>query len=209
MKRHHTHILLFELVLGLLFSSCNHKPNTNKELEALKVKLFCNTGDLSDFPIYADPPTADYEDMKKGIFLIEADSTEIETIRKYRSEIELIVIQYIDSGFSWVYLAAFLKYKHAVPKLKDKLLHCDRFYGWEGPDYSKIESYLIDDIQYCYQMAYIAAIEYISSKPLAEAVTLTDAELQELSRKANHCSTTEADSIETYCAARWLMGKVR
>jgi len=204
-----TRSVILAAVLSFLLSACSDRPPVNTELEGLKNKLFSHKTDVSELPIYADPPTADYEEFKKGIFSFQADSAEIEMIKKYRSELEPDILQRLDSGYAWVYLAAFLKYRSAVPEIKNLLLNCERFYGWEGPDYSKIESYLIDDIQYCYQMAYISAIEYITSEPIDKAVTITDNEFKELKAKSEKCTDTSIDSIDAYCSARWLLGKLK
>lgn len=50
-----------------------------------------------------------------------------------------------------------------------------RCYGWEGPDYSQLESFLTDN-QYQYSITYLEAIEAITGKPIAEAIVLTPAE---------------------------------
>lgn len=209
--------LLLIVVFGMTFSpfsmACNDshskidKGFNEKEFKELKSKLFDKTSKNYETPIYADPPTADYEDVKRGIFLFQMDSIEIEKIKKYRSELEPYIVQHIDSGYTWVYLAAFLKYESAIPKIKSRLLVCHEFYGWEGPDYSKIESYLNDDYQYCYQMAYISAIEYISSKPISEAIILSNQEYNALKGKASKCVDVNADEFMTHCSARWLLKK--
>lgn len=210
--------LVLIVVFGMTFSpfsmACNDsnskidKGFNEKEFNELKSKLFDKTSTDYETPIYADPPTADYEDVKKGIFLFQMDSIEIEKIKKYRNELEPYIVQHIDSGYTWVYLAAFLKYESAIPKITSRLLACHEFYGWEGPDYSKIESYLNDDYQYCYQMAYISAIEYIRSKPIREAIILSNQEYDALKENASKCVEVIADEFMTYCAARWLLKKM-
>ncbi len=198
--------LFFGTVFSILFVNCNYQATTEKELENLKNNLFKKTTDISELPIYADPSTSDYEDVKKGIFLFQIDSFEIEKIKKYKSELEPFIIQRIDSGYSWIYLASYLHYESAVPKIKDRLLKCDKFYGWEGGDYQKIERYL-DDEQYCYQMAYITAIEYITGKPISKAITLTDKENAYLKNKADKCIECNKDA-QAFCWARWLLDKL-
>jgi hypothetical protein len=199
-------LLFFGALLCILFPSC-HNPATNeKELEDLKNGLFRRATDVSELPIYADPPTADYEDVRKGIFAFQIDSAKREMIKKYRDELEPLIVQRIDSGYAWVYLAAYLRYQSAIPKLKNELLKCNHFYGWEGGDYQKIERYL-DDEQYCYQMAYISAIEYISGKPVSKAITLTYEENAALKTKADKCFECNKDAL-AFCYARWLLNKL-
>ncbi|OFX32611.1 MAG: hypothetical protein A2X08_08730 [Bacteroidetes bacterium GWA2_32_17] len=198
--------MFFGTIFSILLAACNYQATTENELENLKNNLFKKTTDISELPIYADPPSLDYEDVKKGIFLFQIDSIEREKIKKYRNELEPFIIQRIDSGYSWVYLAAYLHYESAVPKIKDRLLKCDKFYGWEGGDYQKIERYL-DDEQYCYQMAYISAIEYITGKPILKAITLTDHENSYLKNKADKCIECDEDAL-AFCWARWLLEKL-
>ena len=191
----------------LIFSaSCFCQVSDKNEFENLKNILFGNSSDISELPIYADPPTMDFNDFKKDRFIFQIDSIEIEKIKKYRNELEPFIVQRIDSGYSWVYLAAFLYYESAVPKIKDMLLNCDKFYGWEGGDYQKIERYL-DDEQYCYQMAYIAAIEHITGKSISESIKLTDQENTYLKNKANKCVECNKDAL-AFCWARWLLDKL-
>ncbi len=193
----------FFVLFVVFLLSCGQ--NSNQEFEKLKADLFKPTKDVSELPIYADPATGDYDSVKQGKFLFQIDSGKIFLIKKYRTELEPFVLQYLDSGDCWVYLAAFLKYESALPKLKQLLLNCDNFYGWEGGDYSTIDRYL-DDEQYCYQMAYVSSIEYISGKSLYKAITLTDAERKKLSGKAKACVLS--DTLDgKVCAARWLLTK--
>ena len=194
----------FIFLLFVLLYSC--RQNSNAEFESLKADLFKHVEDVSELPVYADPPTGDYEDVKEGIFSFQIDTAQQSLLTKYSKELEPHIIKYLDSGYSWVYLAAYLKYESAIPKLKQLLLDCDNFYGWEGGDYSTVDRYL-DDEQYCYQLAYVAAIEYITEKPLGEAIRLTTEEKIKLSDAATNC--THPDSIdENSCPARWLLGKI-
>lgn len=193
-------------IISILFAACKNQVTSDKDLENLKKELFKKTSDISELPIYADPSTMDYEDFKQDKFAFQVDSFEIQKIKKYKNELEPLIIQRIDSGYCWVYLAAYLHYESAIPKIKDKLLKCDKFYGWEGPDYQKIESYFVDG-QYCYQMAYIAAIEHISRKPLSSSIELTNQEYENLKKIADHCNENNIDNLSDVCYARWLLDK--
>ncbi len=200
-------LLFFGAVFPVFFASCNFQSTTNQELESLKNDLFKNTTEISELPIYADPPTSDYNDVKKGVFHFQIDSIEIEKIRKYRKELEPLILEQIRSGYSWVYLAAYLHYENAVPKIKDELLKCDKFYGWEGGDYSGINRYLNDE-QYCYQLAYISAIEYITGKPISKAITLTNQEISYLKGKAEKCNESNKQNLAEVCYGKWLLEKL-
>ena len=195
---------LFPLLLFFIYS-CNSNQ-TNEELENLKAELFKPVNDISELPLYADPPTSDYEDVKEGNFSFQIDSAKILLLKKYSKELEPLVLQRIDSGYAWVYLSAFLKYDSAVPKLRKALLQCNKFYGWEGGDYSTIGRFL-DDEQYCYQMAYIAAIEYIVQKPIDKAITLTEEEKKQLTERAKGCAISDTMD-EKSCSAHWLLNKL-
>ncbi len=199
--------IFFYLLLFSIFSAGCKNTVIDNDFEILKSNLFKKAADASELPIYADPPTSDYEDFKKGKFQFQIDSIEIRKINKYRKELESSIIQRIDSGYAWVYLAAYLRYESAIPKIKELLLKCDKFYGWEGPDYSKTDSYL-EDGQYCDQMAYITAIEYISKKNISKAVKLTTAEYNYLKSRADKCSENNKDSLNIFCPQRWLLGKL-
>jgi hypothetical protein len=204
-------VLVVLTIFPILSITCNYQAPSNNELEDLKNNLFNKSNDISQHPIYADPPTADYEDFKKGIFRVQADSITISKIKKYKDELEPLILERIDSGYSWVYLAAFLKYESAVPEIKRSLLKCDSFYMWEGGwNYSEIDAYL-SEMQYPFQMAYISAIEYITSNTIEQSITLTQKEHIDLKSKAASCTTANIDSLDfhAYCSARWLLRKLK
>lgn len=201
--------IFFRIFFCLFVFSCTGEKSSNKELSEVKSWLFAKTADFSQQPICADPPTGDYSDILKGTFLFQIDSSKIKQIVKFKKELEPDIISRIDSAYSWVYLAAFLRYNAAVPKLKEKLLQCDKFYGWEGPDYSKLDEYMYDG-QYCYQMAYINAIEYITQKSIKQAIILSKEELMALQNRAKFCTEANIgnDSFTGCCAAFWLLKKL-
>ena len=98
-------------------------------------------------------------------------------------------------------LAGHFKASKVIPLLRQHLLMPQRTYGWEGPDYSKPESYLFDE-QYQYSMAYLQAIEDISGKPIHQAVNLIPAEIEGLDKYARN-------SESEYCHwAIWLKNKL-
>ncbi|MHC4202059.1 MAG: hypothetical protein ACYSU0_18875 [Planctomycetota bacterium] len=84
--------------------------------------------------------------------------------------------------------AAYFKIDSVVPLLRHHLLTPRRCYGWEGPDYSVLESYLTDN-QYQYSIAYLEAIEQITGRPIEEAVELTPAEVETID---NHAGNTKS-----------------
>jgi hypothetical protein len=200
-----TRFISIAIFAFFLLSPCTAQEN---ELEVLKKRLFTRKADISLFPVYADPPTGDYSDLKKGIVHFQIDSSEIVKVNLYKDELEPLIIQRLDSSLSWVYLAAYLKYNSALPAIKDQLIHCEKFYGWEGGDYSQLQTHLKDE-QYCYQMAYIAAIEYISQKPLSEAITLSDSEYSALKLIADQCNMNIKENLDKVCYAKWLLQKIK
>jgi len=76
-----------------------------------------------------------------------------------------------------------------------------RCYGWEGPDYSQLESFLTDN-QYQYSITYLEAIEAITGKPIADAIVLTPTES---TRIENH-ATNEKSVF--YHWALWIQRKL-
>lgn len=196
----------FYLQILFLFFIYSCSSNQEAELENLKAELFKPVKDASELPIYADPPTSDYEDVKLGKFSFNLDTGTISLVKKYCKELEPLILQRIDSGYAWVYLSAYLKYDSAVPKIKQALLLCDKFYGWEGGNYSTIDRYL-DDEQYCYQMAYISAIEFITQKPINQCIILTEKERRQLTERAKQCMLSDTMD-EKSCSAQWLLNKL-
>ena len=82
-----------------------------------------------------------------------------------------------------IQMAVYLRLETAIPVLREKLLTLRSIYGWEGPDYSTEEAWMLDT-QYPYHSIYIWAIQGIAQAPVAEVVKLTDAERAALEEKA-------------------------
>ena len=82
-----------------------------------------------------------------------------------------------------IQMAVYLRLETAIPVLREKLLTLRSIYGWEGPDYSTEEAWMLDS-QYPYHSIYIWAIQGIAQAPVAEVVKLTDAERSALEEKA-------------------------
>ncbi len=204
----------FLLLLLLLFSCEEKNVSQEAELEQLKTQLFRPSREISALPIYADPPTGDYEEMMQGKFMFQMDSSQLTLIQKHRKEIEPMILQRIDSGYAWVYLAAYLEYEAAIPLLRKELMTTHSFYGWEQglgePDAEETTRQHLKDKEYCYQLAYIRAIEYISKKPVNEVVKLTAAEKDSLDVQLAGCvpDSVNAEGFDGYCQARWLLGKL-
>ncbi len=99
-------------------------------------------------------------------------------------------------------LVGHFRIREALRLLRSQFLTPRRYYGWEGPDYSKLESYLADN-QYQYSVAYLEAIEAITGQPIAVAISLSRSESEEIERHAsNHNS-------EFYHWAWWMQGKLQ
>lgn len=208
---------LFFLLLLSLFS-CRNSSSQDNELSQLKKQLSDARADISRMPIYADPATGDYEDLKNGVFSVQ-DSAQLALISGYKNELESFIVQQIDSAPSFMYLAAYLKYSSAVPVLKHTLLRKDYFgfYGWEkgtpGEKQTAADRYneQLQDHEYPYQMAAIAAIEYISGKSLAQAAPLTNEEDAALSVEAKQCTpeNMEETDYNPSCLSCWLLYKFK
>lgn len=98
-------------------------------------------------------------------------------------------------------LAGHFRISQTLPLLRYHFLTPRRCYGWEGPDYSKLESYLADN-QYQYSVAYLEAMEAIAGKPIAEAVALTESEAKEIQKHAANANS------ESYHWALWMQWKL-
>ena len=99
-------------------------------------------------------------------------------------------------------LAGHFKMKKMLPLLKYHLLTPRCCYGWEGPDYSKLESFLTDN-QYQYSIVYLQAMEAIAEKPITELIDLTQAEEQNIRK----WSTNE--NSDFYHWALWIQRKLK
>ena len=127
---------------------------------------------------------------------------DLEILRRNLPSLITMVEDALGTGSVWgAKLAGHFKVSKVVPLLRHHLLTPQRTYGWEGPDYSKPESYLLDE-QYQYSMAYLQAIEDISGKPIHQAVNLTPSEIEVLD---THARNSESE----YCHwAIWLKNKL-
>ena len=85
-------------------------------------------------------------------------------------------------------LAGHFRLDKTLPLLRSRFLTPRRCYGWEGPDYSKPESYLMDG-QYQYSITYLEAIEAITGKTITTAINLTQAESEEIEKYAGDGSS--------------------
>jgi hypothetical protein len=201
---------------SILFFSCDKNPKDERELAALKTSLFKNSNDATSWPIYADPPTGDYEEFAKGKFMFQIDTAEILLIKKYRDELEPMIEARFDSSYTWIYLATYLKYKNAIPILKNKLLHMNNFYGWEEGDpmeyHTNNDLYRrqLEDHDYCAQLTCISAIEYISGQSIERSISLTKNEKDSLEFAAKKCLPDSACSNDftNSCGAYWLLCKL-
>jgi len=98
-------------------------------------------------------------------------------------------------------LAGHFKPRSLLPLLRSHLLVPRRCYGWEGPDYSKLESYLMDS-QFQYSTAYLQAIEQITGESVCDAVVVSPDELALIQRHAAN------ESSKHYHWALWIQRKL-
>jgi hypothetical protein len=197
-------------------SNKNNTKNINKTesnvkidegFEKMKAELFQKKDFGYVIPIYADPPTDDYQEFKDNKFPFQISKDKIKILDEYRDKLRPFIMKNINENDSWVYLATYFKYKELVPILKEKIVKCDKFYGWEGPDYSKIETYL-NDAMYPHQSAYIEAIKYITKKSIEDSLSLSETELSEIKKKAALCVSTNKDSLEIPCCNKRLIENI-
>lgn len=204
--------------LLLLLIGCHSSPR-EKEITDLHHHLSEAQHDIAKMPIYADPATGDYEDLRHGKFLLQ-DSVFLRGIVNHKDSLEPFIVQHIDSAPSFMYLAAYLKYQSAVPLIKHALLRGDYFqyYGWEeDPQEYRTTAMICNDQlrdhEYPYQMAAIAAIEYISGKPFAQAVSLSKEEEQKLAEESRTCRPDSMEENERgyqqSCLSLWLLSKFK
>ena len=99
-------------------------------------------------------------------------------------------------------LAGHFGISETLPRLRHHFLTPRRCYGWEGPDYSKLESYLADH-QFQYSVAYLEAIEAITEEDIAEAILLTESEVAEIQRLAG------LEKSQHYHWALWMQRKLK
>jgi len=202
--------ITFTLAIAVLFNSCASQKDVvkvDKGFEKMKAELFQKKDFGYIIPIYADPPTNDYEEFKNNIFPFQINKDKIKLLDKYRKQLKPFIMKNIDESDSWVYLATYFQYKELVPVLKKKIVKCDKFYGWEGPDYSKVETFL-NEAMYPHQNAYIEAIKYITQKTVKEALNLNEKELNIIKKKAELCVATNKDTMEVSCCNKRLIETV-
>ncbi|MFQ6008326.1 MAG: hypothetical protein ACE5K8_05165 [Candidatus Zixiibacteriota bacterium] len=131
---------------------------------------------------------------------------ELEWLQKNKNSIQNELVDSIKNGsIPAIQVAEHLKLESVLPVLREKLLILRHPYGFEGPDYSKEESYLFDD-QYPYHKIYIHAIEKISGLPISKAVSLTGQEKAWLIEMANGAKI-DSGPLEAWCA-KWLLTKL-
>jgi hypothetical protein len=135
----------------------------------------------------------------------EFSSAELAVLQSNRSNVtemvELALEQRQDSVWG-AKLAVDLGLVSLLPLLRDRFFEPKHCYGWEGPDYSKIESYL-SDCQFQYSMAYLEAIEKMTGKPIHKAVAPTKDEMIGIANLA-----ANKDS-EFYQWALWIQRKLK
>ena len=98
-------------------------------------------------------------------------------------------------------LAGHFRVEKVLWLVRNHFLTPRRCYGYEGRDYSQLESFLTDN-QYQYSITYLETIEAITGKPIADAIVLTSVES---ARVENH-ATNEKSVF--YHWALWIQRKL-
>ncbi len=104
---------------------------------------------------------------------------DLRILRNHRSSLESMIhgaLGVQDSVWG-AKLAGHFGINKVLPSLRHHFLIPRHCYGWEGPDYSEMESYLTDD-QFVYSIAYLEAIETLAGKPVSEAIVLAPHEIE-------------------------------
>lgn len=134
---------------------------------------------------------------KAAIYIFNTDFA-VDTVEREFTEAELAVmaahlgpvVQMIERALGvqqsvgGAMLAGHFELEAMLRLLRGHFLTPSRAYGWEGPDYSDPESWLLDE-QYVYDIHYLEAIERITGKPIHEAIELTDAERRRIDELAS------------------------
>ena len=100
------------------------------------------------------------------------------------------LVSMIESALGWdsvwgARLAGHFRVEKVLWLVRYHFLKPRRCYGWEGPDYSQLESFLTDN-QYQYSITYLEAIEAITGKSIADAIVLTPAESTQIEKHATN-----------------------
>ena len=109
--------------------------------------------------------------------------SDLRVLRNQRSSLEAMVESALGLGNSvWgAKFAGEFGITTLLPLLRTHFMVPERCYGWEGPDYSQLESYLTDD-QFCYSVAYLNAIEAITGESVDKVIHLTPPEAEQLAK---------------------------
>lgn len=152
------------------------------------------------------PETSSFADVR-SVFT----AAEVQFMHEHIGDVERLVNLGLQSGnVSSAWIAGYFRIESSLPLLRQCLLTDRYFYGWEGPDPDKESSYLLDE-QYTHHLAFIAAIEAITGRPLRQSVTLTPVELQMLKSEADvdfAKREAEPERVHRGLCARWLLGKL-
>jgi hypothetical protein len=117
------------------------------------------------------------------------------------------LVSMIESALGWqdsvwgARLAGHFRVEKVLWLVRYHFLTPRRCYGWEGPDYSQLESFLTDN-QYQYSITYLEAIEAITGKPIADAIVLTPAESTRIEKHAKN------EKSVFYHWALWIQRKL-
>jgi hypothetical protein len=191
------------LIVSSIFPPRCYSQSTDSLFVVVKEKL------LKGETIVEADAYIDQDNFKKRKFHFLIDSSLVRQLWVHREKFEKIIVDKLDQDTQWLFLASYLNYSSATPKLKEMLLVNRNFYRWEGPDYTDIESFLYD-LQFFNQMNYIIAIEHISGMPFDKAIQLKNTELEELKNQAKKCSKINIGlaELDKFCYCKWLLRKL-
>lgn len=162
-------LFLLFLLLFICFSNLILAQN----LPFLKTKI--TEGEV----LWADPFSEPFDSLGnwQGTGLQKQDTLLLLQIREKKDSLENFVVELLkenklnlEQKMGLAHLAAYLGYSRAVEPIGAELLRTSRMWGWEGPNYELLDSYL-EQAQYPFQAYYWACLKALLKKNPAESIS--------------------------------------
>ncbi len=149
-----------------LFSNALFAQN----LELLKTKILNNEVLRTD--VFSEP----FDSAGNWTGEAVQDSLILLHIRDKKDSLETFILDLFKNNgmdlsqkMALAHLAAYLGYEKALEPIWEELIGTFRIYGWEGPNYDLIDSYL-EDVQYPFQQYYWACLSALLKKNPAKSL---------------------------------------
>ena len=193
MRRRMKKTAMCSLLLLLCGCVASHGPMEKRSGEENVAHVFATTA-IRVF----DTDHADYDVPIEKVF----STQDLAILGENRDALVLMIESALRQDSVWgARLAGHFRVEKVLWLIRYHFLTPRRCYGWEGPDYSQLESFLTDN-QYQYSITYLEAIEAITGKPIAEAIVLTPAE----STRIENYATNEKSRF--YHWGLWIQRKL-